>query len=274
MTPTNRDKPNGHQRIGAVGPRRGVQRPLIVAAAAVLVASGGVGMATASAATPPPPPTETPTPTDSPTATPIETPTETTTPTPTATALPTAHPLEFVGAVHGEFLAGTEDPCVFVPVLAQTGEATAVVEGSITVRSRDGFEQVYTVTDDTHVVAGRRGNSKVKQGDWVALTATRGGETATAAYVYDLSQPDRRIRRGNDWWYPRQGWSGTGKWRTPTPCPTPPPTPTPTPTVTETPTVPPTPVPTPTTPVPPETPTPVPSVTATVTPTPTPTPNP
>ncbi|WP_031172460.1 hypothetical protein [Streptosporangium roseum] len=279
VIPTNRDKPNEQEPIGAGGPRRGVQRPLTVAAAVVLLTSGGIGMAAASAATPAPPPAETPTPTQTisetptatPTGTPTETPTEppaeTPTPTPTATALPTVHPLELTGAVHGEFLAGTEDPCVFVTVFAQTGEATAVTEETITVRSRDGFEQAYTITDTTRVVAGKRGNSEVRQGDWVALTSTREGATATAAYVYDLSRQGRKSLRGNDWWHHRQWWPGTAKWRTPTPCPTPPQTPTPTPTVTETPTVPPTPAPTP-----PETPAPTPSVTATVTPTPTPTP--
>ncbi|MEV4244170.1 hypothetical protein AB0J63_12240 [Streptosporangium canum] len=269
VIPTNRDKPNGQQPIGAGGPRRSVQRPLTVAAAMVLLTSGGIGMAAASAATPAPPPAETPTPTqtvsETPTATPTEPPAETPTPTPTATALPTVHPLELTGAVHGEFLAGTEDPCVFVTVFAQTGEATAVTEETITVRSRDGFEQAYTITDTTRVVAGKRGNSEVRQGDWVALTSTREGATATAAYVYDLSRQGKKSPRGNDWWHHRQWWPGTAKWRTPTPCPTPPQTPTPTPTVTETPTVPPTPAPTP-----PETPAPTPSVTATVTPTPTP----
>ncbi|MDP9862036.1 MULTISPECIES: hypothetical protein [Streptosporangium] len=281
VTPTNHDRPDGREPIGTGGARRSVPRPLIVATTVALLASGGLGVATAASATPAPPPAETPTPTatasqtptGTPTATPTETPTETPAPTPTATASPTAHPLEFIGAVHGEFLAGTEDPCVFVTVFAQTGEATTVTEESITVRSRDGFEQAYTVTDDTRVVAGRRGNSEVRQGDWVALTATREGEAATAAYVYDLSRPSRKIRHGNGWWYSRQGWPGTVKWRPPASCPTPPQTPVPTPTVTDTPTVPP--VPTPTDPAPtptaPETPVPTPTAPGTPIPTPTPT---
>ncbi|GAA2899771.1 hypothetical protein GCM10010517_65320 [Streptosporangium fragile] len=295
MTPTNRDKPNEQQPIRAGGPRRGAPRPLIVAAAAALLASGGIGVAAASAATPVPPPAETPTPAptetisetpaetptgppaETPTGTPTGTPTETLTPppTPTATALPTVHPLELSGAVHGEFLAGTEDPCVFVTVLAQTGEATAVTEESITVRSRDGFEQVYAITDATRVVAGKRGNSEVRQGDWVALTATREGQTATAAYVYDLSRPAGKKNRRDGWWYHRPSWPGTAKWRTPTPCPTPPQTPAPAPTVTDTPTVPPTPVPTTSqtpAPIPSQTPAPTPGVTETVPPTPAPAP--
>ncbi|MBB2910300.1 type VI secretion system secreted protein VgrG [Streptosporangium becharense] len=287
--PTNRDMPHERERTGAGRAPRRIARPVIGAAALALLASGGIGVASASASAPVPPPSQTPTPTETtggtpapaetpaptgtaggtPTESPTGTPTETSVPepVPTVTAVPTAHPLEFSGAVHGEFLAGTDDPCVFVTVFAQTGEATAVEDGSITVRSVDGFEQVYTVDDDTRVEAGRRGNSEVRQGDWVALTATRDGETATASYVYDLSRQSKKNRRGDYWSQHRRGWPGAVKWRPPAACPTPPQTPIPTatPTVTETPTAPPTVTPT-------VTPTAPPTATATVTTTPAPAP--
>lgn len=270
MTSTNRDTLNERGPAGAGGPRRGVSRPLAVAATAVLLASGGIGVTAASAATPVPPPTPTPTgtadgtpattpvPTETATATPTET--VTPTPTPTATELPTVHPLQFADTAHGEFVLGTKDPCAFVTVFAQTGKVTAVDEGSITVRSRDGFEQAYTLVDGTRVVAGRRGNGEVRQGDWVTLTALRQAQEATAAYVYDLSQPGKGKRGA--WWSPRQGWPGTGKWRAPKPCPTQPQTPSPTPTNGGTPTAPTTPSPTS-----PDTPAPLPSETPPPTPT-------
>lgn len=281
MTPTNRDKPNDEVTTQAGGRRRGVPQPLIVTAAAVLLATSGIGVAAASAATTPGP-TDTPTvsetptgtPTETPTQTPTETPTETVTPTPepTPTELPSVHPLEFAGAVHGEFVVPAgDDPCAFTTVFAQTGEATAVADGSITVRSQDGFEQVYTVVEETRVVAGRRGNSEIRQGDWVALTAVRQGESATAAYVYDLSRAGKKSWRSGGWWYRGHWWPGKIKWRTPTPCPTPPQTPVPTPTETLTPTDTPTVSETPTIT---ETPTVTPTVTGTTTLTPTPTPTP
>ncbi|MER7132624.1 hypothetical protein [Streptosporangium saharense] len=268
VKPTNDDRPDDT--------RRRVPRSLSLAAAVVLVASGGVGGAAASAA-PVPAPTgpETPTPTatqplptDIPTSTPTLTPTPTPTVVPTATPAPRVPRVAFPGTLHGEFVLPSKDGCGFT-VLSQTGEATALTEGSVTVRSQDGFEKVYTIDDSTKVYAGRRGN-EIRQGDWISVTATATGETATAAHVFDLSRPSRKLWRG-DWWSSLSRWPG-GKWRTPAVCatptatPTPPPTETPTEPPTETPTEPPTGTPTdvPTTPVP--------EPTATVTETPPPPP--
>ncbi|MER6177252.1 hypothetical protein [Streptosporangium sp. NPDC001681] len=294
MTLTNPDRPNGALSSGAGGPHRRVSRPLVFATAVVLAASGGVGVSAASAGPPPPAPTESPTesPTGSPTEPPTESPTEsptssptgaetpapgetvTPTPTPTATTAPQVPLIAFPGALHGEFVLPAEDGCGFT-VFAQTGAAIALTEDSITVRSQDGFERAYAIDDSTRTLAGRRGNV-VRQGDWVSVTATTQGETATAAYVFDLSRPSKRFWRGDGWWLPRQ-WRPDGRWRTPTPtpCPTPPvetPTAPPLPTPTDAPTVPtdaPT-VPTETPAVP--TPEPTPTVTDTVPPSPTPTP--
>ncbi|MER5999234.1 hypothetical protein ABT120_11730 [Nonomuraea angiospora] len=171
--------------------------------------------------------------------------------------------------MHGEFAVATKDGCGTVTLFAQTGQATAVAEDSITVRSQDGFERTYAIDDNTHTVAGRRGNSAVKQDDWVSVTAIGADQTstptatstatatATAATVYDLSRPMKRIWSYKGWKQAWQWWPGAPAWQTPTACPTP--TTTPTETPTETPTV-------------TETPTPDPTSSVSETPTPTPTP--
>ncbi|MBB6472459.1 hypothetical protein [Sphaerisporangium rubeum] len=238
--------------------------------------SGGIGAA-AAAATPDPPPSPTATITETPTATPTDLPTETPTvpptesptapptetPTPPAVKVPPPGAWAVSGTPHGEYVVGTKDACVFVTVLGQTGEATAVADGSITVRSVDGFEKVYVVDDTTKVVAGGRGNSGVRQGDWVAVTSLAGTENATAAYVYDLSRPSKNLSRGKGWWYGTPQWhwrwAKPAKFRTPEPCATPTVIPTPTVTPSEPPTETPTPVPTPSPELPSETPTGVPT---------------
>ncbi|MER7213256.1 hypothetical protein ABT340_39850 [Streptosporangium sp. NPDC000239] len=273
MKPTNDDRPDET--------RRRVPHSLSLAAAVVLVASGGVGGAVASAS-PAPAPTgpETPTPTatqplptDIPTSTPTLTPTPPPppSPSPSPTGLPTAAPapkvprVAFPQVLHGEFVLPAKDGCGFT-VLSQTGEATTLTEDSVTVRSQDGFEKVYAIDDSTKVYAGRRGN-EIRQGDWISVTATATGETATAAHVFDLSRPSRKLWRGNWWSSPL--WRLGDRRHTPALCPTP--TASPTALPTETPTAPPTETPTETpTTAPTETPTdlpttPGPEPTATVT---------
>ncbi|SEH01578.1 hypothetical protein SAMN05444920_12126 [Nonomuraea solani] len=245
MTPTNADQPSEEMSFGPDEPRKRVPRPLIVATAVALVAAGGVSVAAAASGRTPTP-SETPTPTVTPTEDPTETPTEPPTDTPTPTPPPELAPINpwgFVGAMHGEFMVATKDGCGTVPLLAQTGQATAVAEDSITVRSQDGFEKVYAINDDTRTIAGRRGNSSVRQDDWVSVTATSDG---TALTVYDLSRPSKRIWSYQGWKRSWQWWAGPPLWQTPTPCPTPTVTPTvtPTETPTETPTVTPTVTPT------------------------------
>jgi hypothetical protein len=165
--------------------------------------------------------------------------------------------------MHGEFMVATKDGCGVVTLLAQTGQATAVADGSITVRSQDGFERTYTIDDTTRTIAGRRGTSAVKQDEWVSVTATTDGQTATAVYVYDLSRPVKRIWAYRGWNQPKQWWAGPPSWQSPTPCPTPTETTAPTETPTATPTETPTETPTSST---------TPSVSETPTPTPTPSP--
>ncbi|WP_214411007.1 hypothetical protein [Sphaerisporangium fuscum] len=282
MPPTTPGRPDRgpswdrRPRLRSAGP--------LVFAATVLLASGGVGVAAASAAspvspsTPAPTPTTTdatpaPTPTTTDTATPAPTDTSTATPVPTDTATPAPQPTPvevprldprvFAGALHGEFSVPTKDGCGTLTLLAQTGEATAVTEDSITVRSRDGFEKVYAITEDTRVTSGHR-NKEVRQGEWTSVIATTEGETATAAYLTDLTRPAKNFWRSRTWWY--------RAWQNPVPsiqgspeaCPTPPTTPSPTPTDTATPTPSVTPTETPTTPEP------TPTTTDTTTPAPTP----
>ncbi|MEV4530975.1 hypothetical protein [Streptosporangium sp. NPDC049304] len=293
MTLTNPDRPDAVSSSGPGGPPRRIPRPMVIATAVVLVASGGVGASPASAASPPPAPTESPAPTPSVTVsetpplspTPIPPPsteTPTPTPTPTATTPPRVPPVAFPGTLHGEFVLPAKDGCGFT-VFAQTGEATALAEDSITVKSQDGFERVYTIADTTRSLSGRRDNA-LRQGDWVSVTATTSGETATAAYVFGLTRPHKRFWRGGGWWSVNE-WRPGSRWREPAICPTPPvatptvppPAETPLP-PTETP-FPPTESPLPPTETPPPTeeppPAPTPEPTPTVTegtPTPTPTP--
>ncbi|MEV0391326.1 hypothetical protein [Nonomuraea sp. NPDC050643] len=138
----------------------------------------------------------------------------------------------------------TKDGCGTATLLAQTGQATAVAEDSITVRSQDGFEKTYAIDDTTRTIAGRRGTSEVRQDDWVSVTATTDGQNATAVHVYDLSRPGKRIWSYQGWKRSWQWWAGPPRWQTPTSCPTPTQTVTPTEVPTETPTQTPTETPT------------------------------
>ncbi len=295
MTPTNHDIPEEARPTRSGAPYWSRLRPPIFAAtAAVLLASGGIGAAAASAASAPAPvptptasetPSETPsatpseTPTDTPTETPTETPTDTPTETPTevpetpapVVKIPAMGALASIGAMHGEFAVASEDGCASVTVVTQTGQATAVAEDSITVTSRDGYAKTYAVGDDTRVVTGRRGAEKIKQDDWVSVTAATENETANAAYVFDLTRPSRNLYRTKGWWYSGVTRSGKLRWRAPAACPTPSVTPTPTLSVTPPETPPATPSETPTV-TPPETPTVTPSETPSVPPSETPAP--
>lgn len=267
MTPTSPGQPFEER------PRRErVPRQLLTIATVAVLAAGGLGTTvTASAATPPPAATETPTepptttPTETPPGTPTEPPTDTPTESPAPIELPPINPWGFVGTMHGEFAVATADGCGTVTLLAQTGQVTAQAEGSLTVRSQDGFEQSYTLADSTRLPVRLRGEDEqaeqIEQDAWVSVTATTDGQTATAAYVLDLSQPMRSRPHGkNDWKRLRQWLTGVPKWQTPTPCPTPTQTVTPLPTDTPT-----------TAPIPPETPTQTPTEPPAETPTETPT---
>ncbi len=358
--PTNPHRLKKGLSSGPGGPRRRISHPMILATAFVLTASGGVGVTAASAATPVTPPAETSDPvvtatvTITPTANPAENATDAPAATPT-TEVPLVGP--FLGALHGEVVVPAKDGCGTVTVFTQTGQAVAVADDSITVRSQDGFERSYAIGDSTRVLTARRGGD-IRQDAWISVisaaqqgtpaptpptptppsptpvpsappaaettpttpettptapettptapeatptpaestpaplpseTATAPaappdetgstppqteettpaapqGETAAAAYVFDLSRPSKRL------WYLSKNspyslkWhSGKPAWRAPEPCPTPTAIPTEPPAATPDPATPPTETAAPT-----ETaPTPEPTLTDTSTPTPT-----
>ncbi len=371
MKPTNPHRLEKGRLSGPGGPRRRISQPMILATAFVLTASVGAGATAASAATPVTPPAETSDPvvtatvTITPTAPPAETATDSPTATPT-TEVPLVGP--FLGALHGEVVVPAKDGCGTVTVFTQTGQAVAVADDSITVRSQDGFERSYAIGDSTRVLTARRGGD-IRQDAWISViaavqsgtpaptppsptpvpsapptapettptapettptapettptapeatptlsestpapsegtpapaestpaplpseTATAPaappgatgstppqteettpaapqGETAAAAYVFDLSRPSRRL------WYLSKSspyslkWhSGKPAWRTPEPCPTPTAIPTEPPAATPDPATSPTESATPTETAPP---TPEPTLTDTPTPTPT-----
>ncbi|WP_182875513.1 hypothetical protein [Microbispora sp. H10670] len=330
MTPTNPRRPKEGQSSGPGGPRRRISHPMILATAFVLTATGGVGVAAASAA-PVTPPADAPEPvvttTVTITPTPVDLPAETT------TEVPLVGP--FLGVLHGQMVVPTKNRCDTVTVFTQTGQAVAVAEGSVTIRSQDGFERSYSVDDSTRVFTGRRGG-EIRQDAWVSVVAAEPapqtppeatptppestptppqetpappestpippettptppeatptppestpappgetptpdpqtstapaapavpgqadtvapktepspaasqGETAAAAYVFDLSRPSKKLwNLGKSSPYFPHWRSGKPAWRTPQPCPTPTVTPTaPTDTPTDTPTVPTTP---------------------------------
>ncbi|MGI5154374.1 hypothetical protein [Microbispora sp. CA-102843] len=146
---------------------------MILATAFVLTASGGIGVTAASAATPVTPPADTSEPvvtatvTITPTAAPAETVTDSPTATPT-TEVPLVGP--FLGALHGEVVVPTKDGCGTVTVFTQTGQAVAVADDSITVRSQDGFERSYAIDDSTQVLTARRGG-EIRQDAWISVVA-------------------------------------------------------------------------------------------------------
>jgi len=75
-------------------------------------------------------------------------------------------------AVHGEYIAQIDGK--YVTLLEQRGEVTAVSSTRITVKSADGFEQSYTINDQTSVRAG----DSLATGQTVQVTALKDGLVA------------------------------------------------------------------------------------------------
>lgn len=74
----------------------------------------------------------------------------------------------------------------------QTGDVTAVSATSISLTSKDGYKQVYTVDSST------RNNGEPKTGDTVTVVAKVSGDTATAITVREPGQfqrPNGRVHR-------------------------------------------------------------------------------
>jgi hypothetical protein len=88
------------------------------------------------------------------------------------------------GALHGEYTTGKPGGG-YQTIDVQQGQVTAVSNGSITVKSDDGFTKSYAVTASTLVDAQRDGIGSVKVGDKVSVQATVSGGTATATDISD-----------------------------------------------------------------------------------------
>jgi len=104
------------------------------------------------------------------------------------------------GAIHGEFTTRQPDG-TFRTVATQTGEATAVSQDEITVKSEDGFSRTYVVDEETFVGAGRDGIGDVKTGDEVHVMAVVDDGTAKARRLTDATN----LRRFAEKWGPRKG---------------------------------------------------------------------
>ena len=89
------------------------------------------------------------------------------------------------GSIHGQFTV--PDGSGYRNVDTQTGQVTDVSQGSITVKSSDGFSKTYSVTENTLVNAGRDGIGSVKSGDTVQLSASDNGTTAEAMNIDDVT---------------------------------------------------------------------------------------
>ncbi|WP_204044614.1 hypothetical protein [Acrocarpospora phusangensis] len=173
------------EELGREPVRWSRNRVVVAGMAAAFVVVTGVGVAAAAAS---------PSPTESGTPTPGESGTPSAVPSPEGSEKPDrglkrVFPLRgMFGALHGEFVVPKEGGG-YETVATQTGKVTAVDQGSITVRSEDGFSRAYTVTDETRVNGGREGIASVQVDDEVTVMATVEAEKATATMVIDLTRP-------------------------------------------------------------------------------------
>lgn len=98
------------------------------------------------------------------------------------------------GSIHGEFTTAAPGGG-YQTIATQFGEVTAVSEGSVTVKSEDGFSRTYKVDDNTLVNAGNDGIADVKKGDAVRVVALVDGESASAVEIFDGTNVERLGRR-------------------------------------------------------------------------------
>jgi len=91
------------------------------------------------------------------------------------------------GVVHASYtLKGPSGS--YETIDTQVGTAQAVTASSITVKSADGFVQVYQVSPDTVVEAGPAGITAVAVGDNVSVEGLVSGSSVDARRVTDLTQ--------------------------------------------------------------------------------------
>jgi hypothetical protein len=91
------------------------------------------------------------------------------------------------GVVHGQFTV-SDGNGGYRTELVQTGKASAVSPGSITVTSADGYKHTYTVTATTVVDSQRDGIGSVASGDQVEVTASSASGKDTATDIIDSTK--------------------------------------------------------------------------------------
>ncbi|WP_157530514.1 hypothetical protein [Microtetraspora niveoalba] len=102
------------------------------------------------------------------------------------------------GSVHGE-LTITKEGGGQQTLTVHSGAVTSVDQGSIEIKSLDGFAQKYAITDSSRVSTGRKGLTEITTGDNALVIAVGKGDSAPAALIADLSRPK----------WPGQGGGGT-----------------------------------------------------------------
>jgi hypothetical protein len=81
-------------------------------------------------------------------------------------------------SLHGEFVV-RDGAGAYSTVLTQTGAISAISPTSITVRSEDGYSQIYVIPN----TAGNAGAPPFAMDDQVVVRATRDGQTATITNI-------------------------------------------------------------------------------------------
>lgn len=87
--------------------------------------------------------------------------------------------------LHGRFVLPDPDGG-FRVVLLQRGRVVRIDPGEVTVRSADGVERVFTITETT-TVTGAHGRKSFARGDEVSVTAERRNQRLEATHVTDLT---------------------------------------------------------------------------------------
>lgn len=171
-------------------PRRRLPRSLLLAAATALVVVTGAGVAAAGLS-----PSPAPTSTAGDTATPSEKPSE--------KGPGRGHRMGPGGPpIHGEFVV-PEGEGKYATVAVQYGDVTAVDQGSITVKSEDGYTKEYVISGDTRINRRGEGADTLKAGQKVMVMAKVEGGTATAVAIRDVTRREGKGRPGKE-----EHWDG------------------------------------------------------------------
>jgi hypothetical protein len=107
-------------------------------------------------------------------------------------------------ALHGDFVVANGSNGYTTERL-QTGAVTAVSATDVTVKSKDGYTQTYTINTSTSVDSGSDTISKVAKGNTVTVVATLAGQQATATTIEDSTIDARTGQPGSG-----QGGAGGG----------------------------------------------------------------